>query len=172
MAITPRAHEWQAVAEAIEEATPKGLEAAAKAATKTAYAALQSRPGEGEKLAQGLWVVATEGLNLYGPFGTENEAHAALAGGEVPSYIDDEGIVQLRKDGLVPTLGGKAVVLPLIGPLAMADRLDRQDRKARLFTEHRCATCEHKLAKHGTSAGTEACSIPGCSCKKPKKLTL
>lgn len=172
MAISIRKHEWQAVADAIEQATPEGLEATAKAATKAAFAALQSRPGEGEKLPQALWVVATSNRIIYGPFGTELEAHAALGSGAIPDFFDDEVAAQEYKDGLIPTLGGQAIVLPMIGPLAMSGRLDRQDRKARLFAEHRCETCEHKLARHGVRVGTDACFAPGCKCKKSKEIKL
>lgn len=166
-----RKHEWEAVADAIEQATPQGLEATAKAATKAAYAALQSRPGEGEKIAQSLWVVAVKDVGLFGPFGTEAEAYTALQG-KVPEFIDDEGAGQMHKEGLVPTLGGQATVLPMVGPLAMSERLDRQDRKARLFAEHRCETCEHPEAKHGIRVGSDACFIPGCKCRKVKPIKL
>lgn len=171
MAISPRKHEIEAVMTAIEK--EKSLEDVAKTATKAAFAALQSRPAEKEKLAQALWVVAvTNTKTLYGPFGTEAEAYAALEAGKVPDFVDDEGVKATLSDGLVPSLGGEAVVLPLIGPLAMAQRLDRQDRSARLHAEHRCAACEHQLAKHSIRPGSDACSIPGCRCSKPKEIKL
>lgn len=171
MAITTRASEVKAVAEAIENA--QSLEEVAKKATAAAYTALQSRPGPGEKLRdKGLWVVVTKGGFVYGPFGTENEAYKALEAGKIPNFFDDEGIAAVRKDGLVPALGGRAAVLPMRGPLSAAEQAIESDRKTKLFSEHRCSACEHKLAKHGATAGTEACTIPGCKCKAPKPIKL
>lgn len=166
MAISPRASEVAAVAEAIED--QDSLEAVAKAALKASYAALQSRPAPGEKLEKGLWVVVIEGPLLYGPFGTYNEALKAVGNGKIPNY--ERTAERLREEGLAPA--SEAMILPMRGPLAMAEKAIEYDREARLYSNHLCVNCEHGLAKHGVRSNTGACSIAGCECKKAKPITL
>lgn len=166
MAISPRASEVAAVAEAIED--QDSLEAVAKMALKASYAALQSRPAPGEKLEKGLWVVVIEGPLLYGPFGTYNEAAKAVQNGKIPNY--ERTAERLREEGLVPT--AEAMILPMKGPLAMAEKAISFDREARIFSNHLCSTCEHRLVKHGVNSNTGACSIAGCDCKRAKPITL
>lgn len=158
MAFTVRKDEWPEVADAIEKATPDGLEAAAKAALKASFKVLQKRH---------LWAIATDAQIVYGPWASETDAYNALAAGQIEGFVDEEGIKALRKEdkSAIPTLGGKAVVLRLTGPLALAERMDHHDRKAHIVSEHLCPKCEHKKAVHGLSGRTTACSIQGCSCK-------
>lgn len=166
MPITPRKSEVELVKEAIKAATPDGLDAAAKAALKAAYAAFQSRPAPGEKLQKGLWVVATsEGL-LFGPFSTEAEATKAVENGKIPDLEALAG--RAREEGYVPTR--EAHILPMTGPIAMAEKAIQKDREARQFALHLCAACDHPTSKHSHHDGT--CIIPGCGCKKPKPVTL
>lgn len=158
MGLTPRKDEWPEVADAIEKATPDGLEAAAKAALKASFTVLQKRH---------LWAIATDAQIIYAPFASEIDAYNALAGGQVEGFVDEEGIKELRKEDktAIPTLGGKAMVLRITGPLALADQLDHHDRKARIISEHLCPKCEHKKQAHGLNGRSTACSIQGCSCK-------
>lgn len=152
------------MADAIEKATPKGLEAVAKAALKTAYAALQERPGPGEKLDKGLWVVATSDRLLYGPFGTYNEAEKAILNAKIPNL--EVGAERASEEGLVA--GSDVGIYPLRGPLSMAKKAEEYDREARLFSNHLCVNCEQKSAKHDPKTG--AC--PGGAGTKLKKITL
>lgn len=158
MAFSPRKDEWPEVADAIEKATPDGLEAAAKAALKASFKVLQKR---------NLWAIATDAQILYAPFASEVDAYNALAGGEIEGFVDEEGIKDLRKadKSAIPTLGGKAMVLRLTGPLALAEQLDHHDRKAHIISEHLCPKCEHKKTEHGVNGRSTACSIHGCTCK-------
>lgn len=166
MAILARKAEVESVADAIEKATPDGLQAAAKAAIKAAYAALQERPGAGEKLDKGLWVVVVEGPRLYGPFGTYNEAEKALANSKIPNF--EVNAERIKEDGLAVATGGTAMILPLMGPLAMARKAIEFDREARLFSNHLCLNCEQKSGKHNPK--TSAC--PNGAGTKLKQITL
>lgn len=164
--ITPRKTELEAVMEAI--ADEDSLEAVAKAALKAAYACFQSRPAPSEKLEKGLWVVATSDGLLYGPFSTEGEATKAVENGKIP---DTEALAgRVREEGYVPAR--EAHILPMTGPLAMAEKAIKTDREARLFALHLCETCEHPSAKHGIRSNSGACSIRGCECRKDKPVTL
>ena len=158
MALTPRKDEWPEVADAIEKATPQGLEAAAKAALKASFTVLQKRH---------LWAVATDAQIVYGPWASETDAYNALAAGQVEGFVDEEGIKALRKEdkSAIPSLGGKALVLRLTGPLALAEQVEHHDRKARIVAEHLCSKCEHKKAVHGLNGRSTACSVTGCTCK-------
>jgi len=142
------------------------LEGVAKAATKAAFAALQERPGPGEKLDKGLWVVATSDRLLYGPFGTYNEASKAVANGKIPNL--EKNLERIGEDGFIAA--SDVAILPLRGPLSMAREGAEFDREARLFSNHLCSTCEHPNAKH--SHHNDACTIAGCSCKKLKEIKL
>lgn len=146
----------------------KSLEAVAKAALKASFAALQERPGEGEKLDKGLWVVATSDRLLYGPFGTAKEAERAVANGKIPNL--EKNLDRIGEDGFISARD--VAILPLRGPLSMAREGAEFDREARLFSNHLCSTCEHPSAKHGIVARNPGCSIAGCSCAKDKPITL
>lgn len=164
MAILARKSEVEQVMDAIEDAT--SLEDTAKRAIKAAYAAFQSRPAPGEKLSKGLWVVATSDGLLFGPFSTEAEAEKAVANGKIPDVEALAG--RVREEGYVPAR--EAHILPMTGPLAMAEKAIATDREARQFALHLCATCDHPTAKH--SPRNSACMIRGCECHKVKPITL
>lgn len=142
------------------------LEGVAKAALKAAYAAFQSRPAPGEKLEKGLWVVATSDGLIYGPFSTEAEATKAVENGKIPDLEALSG--RVREEGYVPAR--EAHILPMTGPLAMAEKAIAKDREARQFALHLCATCDHPTARHSAQNGR--CTRTGCSCVKPKPVTL
>ena len=152
--------------EAIEK--EDSLEAVAKSAIRASYAALQERPGPGEKLDKGLWVVATSDRLLYGPFGTIREAEKAVANGKIPNL--EKNLDRIGEDGFIAARD--VAILPLRGPLSMAREAAEYDREARLFSNHLCSTCEHPSAKHGIVARNPGCSIAGCSCKKLKEIKL
>lgn len=154
------------MAEAIADCD--SLEAVSKAALKASYAALQSRPAPGEKLDKALWVVATSDRQLFGPFGTFAEAEKAVKNGKIPNL--EAGAERVREEGYVPA--AQSQILPMTGPLAMAERGIEFDREARLFANHLCATCEHPSAKHNTQNRNAGCSIQGCGCAKDKPITL
>lgn len=166
MAILARKAEVEAVTAAIE--AEDSLEGVAKAALKASYAALQSRPAPGEKLDKALWVVVAEGPLLYGPFGTYGEAAKAVQNGKIPNL--ERAADRLREEGLVPAR--QAMILPMTGPLAMAEKGIAIDREARLFSGHLCDTCEHRLAKHNIAVRNPGCSVSGCECQKAKPITL
>lgn len=166
MGIQPRKAEVEAVSVAIE--AEDSLEGVSKAALKAAYAALQSRPAPGEKLDKALWVVVAEGPLLYGPFGTHGEAVKAVENGKIPNL--ERAADRVREEGLAPAR--QAMILPMTGPLAMAEKGITIDREARLFASHLCDTCEHRLVKHNIAARNPGCSISGCECQKAKPITL
>lgn len=113
-------------------------------------------------------MVVVEGPRLYGPFGTHHEAEKALMNSKIPNFeINAE---RLEEEGLAIAAEGRAMILPMMGPLAMAKKATEFDREARLFSNHLCSTCEHKLVKH--SATNNHCMAPGCSCPKPKPVNL
>lgn len=164
MAILPRKTEVAAVMDAIEEAT--SLEDTAKRALKASYAALQQRPGEGEKLEKGLWVVVVEGPRIYGPFGTYNEAEKAIKNSKIPNF--EVNAERLEEDGLVVASSGKAMILPMMGPLAMARKAVEFDREARLFSNHLCSNCEQPHGKHDLKSSL----CPDRSGRKLKPITI
>lgn len=167
MAISPRKSEVATVMEAIEKETT--LEGVAKAAIKASYAALQERPGPGEKLDKGLWVVATSDRLLYGPFGTYNEATKAVINGKIPNMEDGIQRTETLEDGKEGYVAAADVaILPLRGPLSMAREASEFDREARIFSNHLCVHCEQAVNKHDTK--TNAC--PGGAGTKLKQLTL
>lgn len=164
MAILARKSEVESVMDAIEKAT--SLEDTAKKALKAAFAAFQSRPAPGEKLEKGLWVVATSDGLLFGPFSTEADATKALLNGKIP---DTEALAgRLREEGYVPAR--EAHILPMTGPLAMAEKAIAVDREARQFALHLCASCDHPTARH--SIRNDSCTTHGCPCRKVKPITL
>lgn len=162
MAISPRKSEVATVMEAIEKETT--LEGVAKAAIKASYAALQERPGPGEKLDKGLWVVATSDRLLFGPFGTAAEAQRAVANGKIPNL--EKNLDRIGEDGFIAARD--VAILPLRGPLSMAREASEFDREARIFSNHLCVHCEQAVNKHDTK--TSAC--PGGVGTKLKQLTL
>ena len=145
------------------------LEGVAKAALSAAYLALQSRPAPGGKLETGLWVVATDDRQIYGPFGTYGEAEKAVTNGRIPNVekIDPK---RLKEEGYVPT--SKVAILPMRGPVSAAEAAVEKDRLARLFANHLCAEpgCGHKLSRHSIKTGK--CPAKNCECTKPKGVTL
>lgn len=159
MAFTPRREEIEAVADAIEG--QDSLEGVAREALKASFKLLQRR---------NLWAVATDASIIYAPFASENDCYTALAGGKVDGFVDEEGIKALRKEdkSAIPTLGGRAMVLRLTGPLALEATTYRKDREAHLFSNHLCVHCEQAVNKHDTK--TNAC--PGGAGTKLKQLTL
>ncbi len=159
MPLSPRKEEVQGVADAIEAATPKGLDAAAKAAIKEAFAALQRRR---------LWVIATDAHLLYGPYASQADAYNALAGKKVPGFEDKEDIKAIRKEKGIPSLGGKAAVLAMSGPLALENTQEEVDLEAHRVANRLCATCDHKLLAHGVHRNSVGCSVYGCTCPSPK----
>lgn len=167
MAITPRAHEVEAVMTAIE--AEKTLEDVAKVATAAAFNALQSRPAPKEKLDTGLWVVATSDRQLYGPFGTYREAERAVTNGRIPNLekMDPE---RLKEEGFVPS--ARVAILPMRGPVSAAEASVEADRRARLAANHLCGTpgCGHKVARHNAKTGK--CPVKTCECTKPREVTL
>lgn len=167
MAITPRASEVEAVADAIRE--QKTLDDVAKVAAATAFTALQSRPAPKAKLETGLWVVATSDRLLYGPFGSYKEAETAVTNGRIPSVekVDPE---RLKEEGYVPS--SHVAILPMRGPVSAAEASVEADRKAKLFANHQCAEpgCGHKLARHNDKTGK--CPVKTCSCTKPVPVKL
>lgn len=164
IAITPRKQEVTTVMEAIEDAT--SLEDTAKRALKASYAALQQRPGPGEKLDKGLWAVVVEGPRLYGPFGTHNEAERALMNGKIPNF--EMNAERLEEDGLVAGTGERAMILPMMGSLAMAKKAVEFDREARLFSNHLCSNCERPQGEHDMKSSR----CPDGSGNKLKTITL
>lgn len=151
---SPRREEVEAVADAIKDAT--SLEEVAKLSLKASFAIIQKRQ---------TWAIATDAHIIYAPYASEADAYSALAGGKVDGFEDEEGIKAIRKEKGIPTLGGKAAVLALSGPLALEDHLEHHDGKARIIAEHLCPTCQHKKAAHGLNGRSTACSIQGCKCK-------
>lgn len=140
------------------------LEGVAKAAIKRSFAALQERPGPGEKLDKGLWVVATSDRLLYGPFGTHAEAAKAVTNGKIPNL--EKNLDRIGEDGFIAAQD--VAILPLRGPLSMAQKAEEYDREARLFSNHLCVHCELPVARHDVK--TNAC--PDGSGQKLKQLTL
>lgn len=159
MALIPRKPEVEEVAEAIKAATSDGLDAAAKASIKASFTILQRRQ---------LWIIATDAHLIYGPYESEAAAYNALAGGKVPDFEDEEGIKAIRKEKEIPTLGGRAIVLPIIGPLALAEGIAEKDAAAFNTSNHLCVTCGHKLLAHGLKRSSNGCSVRGCTCSSPK----
>lgn len=145
------------------------LEGVAKAALSAAYLALQSRPAPEAKLDTGLWVVATDDRQVYGPFGTYGEAEKAVTNGRIPN-VEKIDPARLKEEGYVPT--SKVAILPMRGPVSAAEAAVEKDRLARLFANHLCATpgCGHKLARHAVKTGR--CPVRGCECAKPKEVSL
>lgn len=140
------------------------LESTAKLAIKASYAALQERPGPGEKLNKGLWVVATSDRLLYGPFGTIREAEKAVANGKIPNL--EKNLEHIGEDGFIAARD--VAILPLRGPLSMAREAAEYDREARIFSNHLCVHCEQPAGKH--DAKNNLC--PDRSGQKLKQITL
>lgn len=143
------------------------LEGVAKAALSAAYLALQSRPAPEAKLDTGLWVVATDDRQVYGPFGTYGEAEKAVTNGRIPN-VEKIDPARLKEEGYVPT--SKVAILPMRGPVSAAEAAVEKDRLARLFANHLCANCEHKTVRHNAKTGK--CPAKNCECTKPKSVTL
>ena len=159
MAFTPRREEIEAVADAIEG--QDSIEGVAREALKASFKLLQRR---------NLWAVGTDASIIYAPFASENDCYTALAGGKIDGFVDEEGIKALRKEdkSAIPTLGGKATVLRLTGPLALEAATYRKDREARLFSSHLCSNCEQPQGGHDTKTGR----CPDGSGNKLKTITL
>lgn len=143
------------------------LEGVAKAALSAAYLALQSRPAPEGKLETGLWVVATDDRQVYGPFGTYGEAEKAVTNGRIPNVekIDPE---RLKEEGYVPS--SSVAILPMRGPVSAAEAAVEKDRLARLFANHLCLHCEHRTSRHNIKTGK--CPVKNCGCDRPKEVTL
>lgn len=155
MPFKPRKPETEEVAEAIKDC--QSLDEVAQVALAASFKVIQKRE---------LWVVATDAKIIYGPYASEIDAYNALAEGKIDGFEDEEGIKKLRKDGVqIPTLGGKAAVYRLTGPLLQEERTEHHDSKARIIAEHLCPKCEHKKLAHGLNGRSTACSIQGCKCK-------
>lgn len=135
------------------------LEDVAKAALRVAYSIFQKRRQ---------WVVATDAQILYGGFASEADAYNALAGKKVPGFEGKEDIKAIRKEKGIPSLGGKAAVLAMSGPLALEDAQEEVDLEAHRVANRLCATCDHKLLAHGVHRNSVGCSVYGCACPSPK----
>lgn len=159
MPYTPRKDELQAMADAIRDC--QSLEDVAKTALKTAFALIQNRNMVG---------VAIENSRLiYGPFASETDAYNALAGNKLEGFEDEEGIKAKRKQKIIPSLGGKALVFTMVGPQVQADRVEQYDWRAKCAAEHLCINCGHGVLKHDVQGKPVGCSLPGCDCAKVKK---
>lgn len=128
--------------EAMMEAIRDGedLEEVAKIALATGFALMQRR---------NLWAVATDARLVYGVYAYESDARKAMDS--------------------MPTAGGQAAVIPLVGALAAEERWEESDLQAHRTAHRLCANCDHSLAGHGLTNRSSGCSVYGCRCSAPKK---
>lgn len=159
MPFTPRKEEVATMAEAIRGC--QSLEEVAKTALKEAFKTIQGRS---------LWYVAVKESRLvYGPFASETDAYNALGANKLKGFTDEEGIKAIRKEGIIPSLGGKALVFQGVGPLVAFENARQYDWEAYCASEHLCLTCGHGAMKHNVNGRSDGCSLCECSKLKPAK---